>query len=316
MLSSLRKNVGDCLLRKNQGASAAFVLESHVLNLEAKQNKHMGVKMAGKLDVDVFLDFSILTYGVPTTFCVSGKWKIDKKEGICKDEFDINAYMDSLVTTCFGRFVIWSPRLPSTQDIVSFNFCGIPVASVCIADVQFKGRGRSQNVWEYRKGSLVFSFTVQMEDGHVVPLVQYVVCFKDLAIKIWHMVVVQEKSKKQDLSTVNVVTVLLQHPTSLVKGKTRKSLRFLRAGGPLTAVVLGTAFVKIFHPSSISLVGDIPQGLTPFSIPKEFGQFKSLIPTAMLITGVAIPESVGIAKALVAKNGYELDSNQDEVTDH
>ncbi|PWA90701.1 sulfate transporter 4,2 [Artemisia annua] len=94
-------------------------------------------------------------------------------------------------------------------------------------------------------------------------------------------------------------------------GKTSKRLRFLRAGGPLTAVVLGTAFVKIFHPSSISLVGDIPQGLPPFSFPKDFSNVKSLIPTSFLITGVAILESVGIAKALAAKNGYELDSNQE-----
>jgi sulfate transporter 4 len=94
-------------------------------------------------------------------------------------------------------------------------------------------------------------------------------------------------------------------------GKTRKQFRFLRAGGPLTAVVLGTAFVKIFQPPSISLVGDIPQGLPSFSVPKEFGHVVSLIPTALLITGVAILESVGIAKALAAKNGYELDSNQE-----
>ncbi|KAK4353689.1 hypothetical protein RND71_025883 [Anisodus tanguticus] len=124
------------------------------------------------------------------------------------------------------------------------------------------------------------------------------------------------------------------------KGKTRKYLRFLRAAGPLTAVVLGTTFVKIYHPPSISLgqqdenvdvnqfglfhwsitldathvdmpVGDIPQGLPKFSVPKQFGRVKSLIPTTVLITGVAILESVGIAKALAAKNGYELDSNQE-----
>ncbi|KAH7537295.1 hypothetical protein FEM48_Zijuj03G0077500 [Ziziphus jujuba var. spinosa] len=96
-------------------------------------------------------------------------------------------------------------------------------------------------------------------------------------------------------------------------GKSRKQLRFLRAAGPLTAVVLGTTIVKIFHPSSISLVGDIPQGFPKFSIPKGFEYFRSLIPTAFLITGVAILESVGIAKALAAKNGYELDSNQEVV---
>ncbi|XP_058761217.1 sulfate transporter 4.1, chloroplastic-like [Vicia villosa] len=94
-------------------------------------------------------------------------------------------------------------------------------------------------------------------------------------------------------------------------GKSRKYLRFLRASGPLTAVVLGTLFVKIFHPPSISLVGEIPQGLPKFSVPRAFEYAQSLIPTAFLITGVAILESVGIAKALAAKNGYELDSNQE-----
>nr|ABK35752.1 sulfate transporter [Populus tremula x Populus alba] len=94
-------------------------------------------------------------------------------------------------------------------------------------------------------------------------------------------------------------------------GKSRKQFTFLRAAGPLTAVVLGTLFVKMFHPSSISLVGEILQGLPSFSFPKKFEYAKSLIPTAMLITGVAILESVGIAKALAAKNGYELDSSQE-----
>ncbi|CAJ1839762.1 unnamed protein product [Sphenostylis stenocarpa] len=103
-------------------------------------------------------------------------------------------------------------------------------------------------------------------------------------------------------------------------GKSRKYLRFLRAAGPLTAVVLGTIFAKVFHPPSISLaakgidedvVGEIPQGLPKFSVPKAFEYAQSLIPTAILITGVAILESVGIAKALAAKNGYELDSNQE-----
>ncbi|KAJ8766015.1 hypothetical protein K2173_020531 [Erythroxylum novogranatense] len=94
-------------------------------------------------------------------------------------------------------------------------------------------------------------------------------------------------------------------------GKSRKHFRFLRAAGPLTGVVVGTTLVKIFHPSSISLVGDIPQGLPGFSIPKSFEYVKSLIPTAFLITGVAVLESVGIAKALAAKNGYELDSSQE-----
>ncbi|XP_072996095.1 sulfate transporter 4.1, chloroplastic-like isoform X2 [Typha latifolia] len=107
-------------------------------------------------------------------------------------------------------------------------------------------------------------------------------------------------------STFLAILLLMKH-----LGKSRKRLHYLRAAGPLTAVVLGTIFVKVFHPSSISVVGEIPQGLPKFSIPRGFQHVKSLIPTAALITGVAILESVGIAKALAAKHGYELDSNQE-----
>lgn len=35
--------------------------------------------------------------------------------------------------------------------------------------------GRSKNAWESPKGCLMFSFTVQMEEGRIVPLLQYVV---------------------------------------------------------------------------------------------------------------------------------------------
>lgn len=94
--------------------------------------------------------------------------------------------------------------------LVSFsNFSELPVGSVCVTDIQFKGRGknflnnvvldskvskasrirnrnlklcvidehagRTKNVWESPKGCLMYSFTLEMEDGRVVPLVQYVV---------------------------------------------------------------------------------------------------------------------------------------------
>lgn len=36
-------------------------------------------------------------------------------------------------------------------------------------------QGRSKNVWESPKGCLMFSFTIQMENGRIVPFVQYVV---------------------------------------------------------------------------------------------------------------------------------------------
>lgn len=56
------------------------------------------------------------------------------------------------------------------------------------------------------------------------------------------------------LSYLSVISILLIVLMFYIQGKSRKYLRFLRATGPLTAVALGTTFVKIFHPSSISLV--------------------------------------------------------------
>ncbi|KAI9200318.1 hypothetical protein LWI28_005888 [Acer negundo] len=99
--------------------------------------------------------------------------EVDKS--INDDSFDAELFMKTLSTNQFGRFLIWSPRLPSTHDVISQNFCELPIGAVCVADIQFKGRGRSKNVWESPKGCLMFSFTIQMENGRVVPLLQYVV---------------------------------------------------------------------------------------------------------------------------------------------
>ncbi|XP_062224007.1 biotin--protein ligase 2-like [Phragmites australis] len=90
--------------------------------------------------------------------------------------FDAGAYMGALRARRFGRWLLWSPRLASTQDLVVQNFSKLPVGVVCVADVQFKGRGRSKNVWESPPGCLMFSFTSQMQDARKLPLMQYVVC--------------------------------------------------------------------------------------------------------------------------------------------
>ncbi|VFQ64956.1 unnamed protein product [Cuscuta campestris] len=96
--------------------------------------------------------------------------------GSQNEAFCLDHYFNSLSTaTGLGRFVIYSPRLSSTHDFISSNFCELPLGAVCVADVQSKGRGRSMNVWESPKGSLLFSFTLQMVDGRMVPHVQYVV---------------------------------------------------------------------------------------------------------------------------------------------
>ncbi|KQK03484.2 hypothetical protein BRADI_2g08160v3 [Brachypodium distachyon] len=81
--------------------------------------------------------------------------------------FDAGAYMGALRARRFGRWMLWSPRMGSTHDLVSQNFAKLPVGVVCVADVQFKGRGRSKNVWESPPGCLMFSFTSQMSDARI-----------------------------------------------------------------------------------------------------------------------------------------------------
>ncbi|XP_008807174.2 biotin--protein ligase 2-like isoform X2 [Phoenix dactylifera] len=96
-------------------------------------------------------------------------------DSITPPTFNSQLYMDALSTSLFGRLLIWSPRLSSTHDLVSQNFSELPLGTVCITDIQFKGRGRAKNAWDSPEGCLLFSFTLQMEDGRKLPLLQYVV---------------------------------------------------------------------------------------------------------------------------------------------
>ncbi|CAI5499305.1 unnamed protein product [Closterium sp. Naga37s-1] len=94
-------------------------------------------------------------------------------------------------------------------------------------------------------------------------------------------------------------------------GKSWKSLQALRCAGPFTSIVLGAMVVKFWRPPHVPVVGEIPQGLPSLSTAFPWEYFPKLLPTALVITGVAILESCGIAKALAARNGYAIDANQE-----
>ncbi|CAI0438147.1 unnamed protein product [Linum tenue] len=126
--------------------------------IAASLKKNDTIKLSENTDLSVFL-----------------KSEIDKLYKQQEKSFDMELYMNCLSTLRFGRLLIWSPLITSTHDVVSSNFSELPIGTVCVADIQYKGRGRSKNVWESPVGCLLFSFTVQMEDGRAVPLLQYVV---------------------------------------------------------------------------------------------------------------------------------------------
>ncbi|KAJ4871859.1 putative sulfate transporter 4.2 [Raphanus sativus] len=107
-------------------------------------------------------------------------------------------------------------------------------------------------------------------------------------------------------STILVVLLVMKQC-----GKSKQGTSVQRAAGPLTGLALGTTIAKVFHSPTISLVGDIPLRPSEFSLPKSFDHAKIIAFQQRLSSlVVAILESVGIAKALGAKNRYELDSIQ------
>ncbi len=61
-----------------------------------------------------------------------------------------------------------------------------------------------------------------------------------------------------------------------------------------------------------AVVGDIPKGLPPFTIPELSGKtFFKLLPTAVIISLLGFMEAIAIAKAMAAKTGQKLDPNQE-----
>ncbi|KAI5080778.1 hypothetical protein GOP47_0004553 [Adiantum capillus-veneris] len=103
-------------------------------------------------------------------------WEAESKStSFQEDNFNSHLYLGNANTSQFGTQLLWSPCLPSTHTLSSQNFHAFPLGTVCVADTQVSGKGRSSNVWESPKGCLMFSFTLQMDNGHMLPFLQYVV---------------------------------------------------------------------------------------------------------------------------------------------
>ena len=75
--------------------------------------------------------------------------------------------------------------------------------------------------------------------------------------------------------------------------------------GALVAVLAGTLAVWLFglnHSSAVRIVGQIPAGLPPFTLPGiEYSQIASLIPIALIISLVGFTESISIATTLASR---------------
>ena len=90
--------------------------------------------------------------------------------------------------------------------------------------------------------------------------------------------------------------------------------RFPNAPGPLLAVLLATAAVKVFELEQlgVAVVSDIPTGLPQLRIPQlATAQFVPLASAAIGIALVGYSDNVLTARSFATRNGYRIDANQE-----
>lgn len=98
------------------------------------------------------------------------------------------------------------------------------------------------------------------------------------------------------------------------------AIRRLRPGAPvaLLAVIAATAASAVLGlgDRGVSLVGDIPAGLPPITVP-DLGTLAELVgilaPSALTITLVAVLEAIAVGKVYAREHRYELDANRELV---
>lgn len=91
-----------------------------------------------------------------------------------------------------------------------------------------------------------------------------------------------------------------------------------RLPGQLVAVLMGIVVVSLFGlaDQGVKIVGDIPQGLPSFEVPRlESSALQSLLPIALAISLVSFMESIAVAKAIQLKHrDYKIIPNQELIS--
>jgi SulP family sulfate permease len=86
-------------------------------------------------------------------------------------------------------------------------------------------------------------------------------------------------------------------------------------GGPLLVVVGTTLLVGLLglhNIAGVAIVGDIPRGLPPLTVPPmELSLWQRLLPMALTISFVGFMESIAVAKSLASKRRQRIDANQE-----
>lgn len=109
---------------------------------------------------------------------------------------------------------------------------------------------------------------------------------------------------------LSIVTQVLEHLLPKILAQ------IVSRSGPLVSISLGILAVGFLDLDSshspVSIVGHIPAGLPPFSLPNiEWELAEKVVPIAFVIAIVGYLESVSVAKALASRRRQKIDANQE-----
>ena len=100
-------------------------------------------------------------------------------------------------------------------------------------------------------------------------------------------------------------------PLLLQAGMPSRLADFLTKAGPVAAVIVSTLAVALFD-LQVKVVGAIPQGLPPLTMPRlDLGLARELLAPALLISLIGFVESVSVAQTLAAKRRQRIDPNHE-----
>ncbi len=97
-------------------------------------------------------------------------------------------------------------------------------------------------------------------------------------------------------------------------GMTAHSADMLAKAGPVLAIALSTALAWVFQwqNQGLKIVGEVPGGLPPFTMPLwDAALWKSLAMPALLISVVGFVESVSVGQTLAAKRRQRIEPDQE-----
>ena len=103
-------------------------------------------------------------------------------------------------------------------------------------------------------------------------------------------------------------------PLLLSQGMGPRLADLLSKAGPVAAVLATTLTAYAFHlgEAGVKLVGAVPQGLPPLTLPTFSPDlWSSLIGSAILISVIGFVESVSVAQTLAAKRRQRIDPDQE-----